>query len=261
MQGDYSEQYIHLWKNHWWWKSRHELVMRAIRKLRKKRKASDEEWRLLDIGCGGGVAFDDFSRFGSISGIEPDPHLAHAIPKWEDRIEQRFFDASYVPEEKFDLVLLLDVLEHIEQDEDALLALKKILRPNGAAIITVPALMSLWSAHDEVNHHFRRYTAANLRTLLTSTGFRVERLHYFFSWSLPLMFVRKLVARKKANYSISVPRWPVNEIFKSMTNFENFLRRFHVQSPLGSSLFALVTYEDTGDGSDTNDLVIGKITE
>ncbi len=222
--------------------------MRAIRKLRKKRKASEEEWRLLDIGCGGGVAFDAFSRFGSVYGIEPDPHLAHAIPAWQDRIEQRFFDANYVPEEKFDLVLMLDVLEHIEQDEEALLALKTILRPNGAAIITVPALMSLWSAHDEVNHHFRRYTSANLETLLTSCGFRVEKIHYFFSWSLPLMFARKLVARKQENYSVSVPRWPLNGVFKNLTNFENFLRRFHVQSPFGSSLFALVTCDDTGDG-------------
>ena len=249
MQGDYSEQYVHLWQNHWWWQSRHDLVLKAIRARRKRSKSvqieANKPWRILDIGCGGGVAFDDFSQFGEVYGIEPDEHLAHAIPKWEDRIEQRFFDADYAPEEPFDLVLMLDVLEHIEQDEDALLSLRKILRPDGFAIITVPALMSLWSAHDEVNHHFRRYTASNLKTLLTSTGFQVHRLHYFFSWSLPLLYFRKLIAKKKDNYAVTVPPKVINGLFSSLSNFENMMRRLHVQFPLGSSLFAIVSRSET----------------
>ncbi len=244
VQGDYSEQYVHLWQNHWWWQSRHDLVLRSIRELRKRSKSvepgGDAPWRILDIGCGGGVAFDDFSKFGEVFGIEPDAHLAHAIPKWQDRIEQRFFDAEYTPEEPYDLVLMLDVLEHIEQDEDALLSLKKILRPNGHAIITVPALMSLWSAHDEVNHHYRRYTASNLQTLLTSTGFQVQQLHYFFSWSLPLLYFRKLIAKKKDNYAVTVPPKVINGLFSTLSHFENMMRRLHVQFPLGSSLFAVV---------------------
>ncbi len=249
MQGDYSEQYVHLWQNHWWWQSRHDLVLRAIRELRKRSNPvasqSETSWRILDIGCGGGVAFDDFSKFGEVYGIEPDAHLANAIPKWQDRIEQRFFDAEYTPEEPFDLVLMLDVLEHIEQDEDALISLKKILSPNGYAIITVPALMSLWSAHDEVNHHFRRYTASNLQTLLTSTGFQVHRLHYFFSWSLPLLYFRKLIAKKKDNYAVTVPPNVINGLFSTLSHFENMMRRFHVQFPLGSSLFAIVSNSET----------------
>ena len=244
MQADYSEEYIHLWKNHWWWQSRHELVMRTIRKLRKKGQ-KDRDWRILDIGCGGGVAFDDFSKYGEVYGIEPDEHLAHAIPKWKDRVEQRFFDSTYSPDEKFDLVLMLDVLEHIEFDEEALLALRKILSPKGRVIITVPALMSLWSAHDEVNHHFRRYSAANLETLLTSIGFKVHRLEYFFTWSLPLMYLRKILAREQEKYSVEVPRWPLNDVFKSMTQFENLLRKFYIQFPLGSSLLAIVSVDES----------------
>lgn len=240
MQEDYSAEYLNLWKNHWWWQSRHELVMRAIRQLRKSRR-KEASWEILDIGCGGGVAFDDFSRFGEVSGIEPDPLLAHAIPKWEPQIQQCFFNTKYQPESPFDLVLMLDVLEHIEHDEDALIALNQILSPEGFAIITVPALMSLWSAHDEVNHHFRRYTAANLETLLRSTGFKVHRLHYFFTWSLPLMFLRKFLAKKQENYSVKVPSWPMNGLFKSLSNFENLLRRFYIYLPIGSSLFAVVS--------------------
>lgn len=244
MQADYSEEYIHLWRNHWWWQSRHEMVMRTIRKLRKKGD-KDKNWRILDIGCGGGVAFDDLEKYGAVYGIEPNEHLAKAIPKWQDRIERRLFDATYQPDEKFDLVLMLDVLEHIELDEEALLALRKIVASSGRVIITVPALMSLWSAHDEVNQHFRRYTAANLETLLTSVGYKVHRLEYFFSWSLPLMYLRKALARKHENYAVTVPRWPLNSIFKSMTQFENLLRKFHIQFPLGSSLLAIVSVDDS----------------
>lgn len=239
MQADYSSEYINLWKNHWWWQSRHELVMRTIRKLRKKQRDDERNWNILDIGCGGGVAFEDFAKFGDIYGIEPDEHLAKALPQWSEKIEQRFFDASYQPPRKYDLVVLLDVIEHIEHDEDALLALRKIMAPQGYAIITVPALMSLWSVHDEVNHHFRRYTAANLETLLKSVGFHLERLEYFFSWSLPLMYLRKLLAKKQAEYRVTVPAWPVNTLFKNLSHFENLLRRFHIQFPVGSSLLAV----------------------
>lgn len=244
MQSDYSADYIHLWKHHWWWQSRHELVMRAVKKMRKSLD-ENSNFRILDIGCGGGVAFDDFSKFGDVYGIEPDEQLAHAIPQWKDRIEQRYFDATCQPEAPFDLVFMLDVLEHIEHDEDALLALRSILAPQGKVIITVPALMSLWSAHDVVNHHFRRYNAANLETLLRSTGFHVHRLDYFFTWSLPLMYLRKVLARNQESYAVKVPGWPVNGIFKSMSNFENLLRRFHIHLPIGSSLIAIVSKDES----------------
>ena len=239
MQANYSEQYIRLWKNHWWWQSRHELVMRTIRKLHKQAQVKSNSFRILDIGCGGGVAFDDVSQFGDVYGIEPDPHLAVALPHWRDRIEWRLFDNDYVPQEPFNLVLMLDVLEHIQHDEDALLHLKNVLEPGGFAIITVPALEALWSAHDEVNLHYRRYTAANLKTLLTSCGFQVRKLHYYFSWSLPLMYLRKFFAQNTASYLVDVPRWPINGAFKTISNFENLLRRFQLSMPLGSSLFVI----------------------
>lgn len=240
MQTDYSRQYVSLWQNHWWWQARHELVMHSIRLLRKQVGATDKQWRMLDIGCGGGVAFRDLSTFGDCYGLEPDPVLATAIPEYSSVIQQQPFDENYQPDEPFDLVLMLDVLEHIERDEDALLHLKKVLKEDAFAIITVPALESLWSAHDVVNKHFRRYTAGNLRTLLNSTGYHVQRLHYYFTWSLPLMYVRKLLARKEDHYSVTVPGWPVNGMFRTFSNFENLLRRFHVPMPIGSSLLAIV---------------------
>lgn len=218
--------------------------MKTIRKLKRRSSQSESEWQILDIGCGGGVAFEDLSNFGNVYGIEPDPHLSNAFPQYRDRIAQQPFDANFSPDGPFDLILMLDVLEHIEHDEDALIALRKILKPDGFAIITVPALMSLWSAHDEVNHHFRRYTAANLGTLLSSTGFRVHRLDYFFSWSLPLMYVRKLVA-KKTDSAVQVPAKPINALFRSFTQFENLLRRFHVRFPLGSSLIAVISIDES----------------
>lgn len=245
MQREYSQQYLSLWQNHWWWQARHSLVLAEIKRLRQKNSQSDRPWRILDIGCGGGAGFQDYSQFGEVFGIEPDPELATALPEWSERIEQRCFDATYRPAEAFDLVLMLDVLEHLEHDEDALLAVQRVLRPGGFLLITVPALMSLWSVHDEMNQHFRRYTAANLRLLLQSTNYQIHKLHYFYSWSLPLMYLRKVLTKDQDGYSVSIPPWPLNGLFRRLSNVENSLHRRRLHLPLGSSLIALVQTRDS----------------
>jgi hypothetical protein len=84
----YSQYYADLWRRHWWWQVRHEVVMHELSRMLPPVSANAIPPRILDIGCAGGVAFDDFSRFGDVRGIEPDAQLVNSTPHWRSRIEQ-----------------------------------------------------------------------------------------------------------------------------------------------------------------------------
>jgi SAM-dependent methyltransferase len=139
---------------------------------------------------------------------------------------------------------MLDVLEHIEDAAAALRSLWQLLKPGGYAILTVPALQSLWSVHDMINQHHRRYNKTGLQRLIEDSGFAVRELRYFFTWPLGLMYLRKLLhgtkQRPRKPYTVSVPPSPVNRLFAGLSRTEQRLMRLGVHWPLGSSLLAVV---------------------
>lgn len=244
MHQSYSQHYADLWRRHWWWRVRHEVVLRELSRLGLPAQSTSltEQPRILDIGCAGGVAFDDFSRFGDVYGIEPDPQLVDSTPHWRHRVEQAMFGPDYQPDQPFDVILMLDVLEHIEDDAGTLRRLYSLLKPGGHAILTVPSLQWLWSVHDDINLHFRRYHRRPFRTLLTQSGFAVRRLKYLFCWSLPLVYLRKWLSPKDLReYRVDVPSAPVNLVFTGLTRCENAVSNLlGISPPLGSSLLAVV---------------------
>jgi SAM-dependent methyltransferase len=243
MQESYSTIYVDLWRHHWWWRARHELVMHTIEQLLHGDDMPPER-NILDIGCAGGVTFDDLSRYGEVYGVEPDPNLVGSCPQWRERIELTRFGPSYSTSRQYDLVLMLDVLEHIEDDAMALGRVRQLLKPGGQAILTVPALQSLWSVHDVINLHYRRYDKRGLKRLLEDSGFTVRDLRYFFIWPLGLMYLRKLLLgpkqRSGKSYTVPIPFPPVNRLFVSLSRSEQKLMRFGIRWPLGSSLLAVV---------------------
>jgi SAM-dependent methyltransferase len=244
MQEAYSRIYADLWQRHWWWRVRHELLMRTVAQLWPGPEMPASPRYIFDIGCAGGVSFDDLSRYGEVYGLEPDPTLVDACPQWRARIDLTGFGPAYTPSRPYDLVLMLDVLEHLEDDVSALHSLWHLLKPGAHAIITVPALQSLWSVHDVLNRHYRRYDKTGLRCLLTAGGFSVRDLRYFFCWPLGLMYLRKLLIgtqqRHAQAYTITVPPTPVNSLFASLSRLEQRLMRLGLRWPLGSSLLAVV---------------------
>ena len=240
MDAQYVQQYQKLWHNHWWWQARQRLIMEKVGKLLPSRSVGEPPPLLLDIGCGGGVAFPDLSRFGDIYGLEPDPQLAESVsPSWRGHVEQAYFHANYQNDRRFDLIFMLDVLEHIEDDRGALSNVHRLLQPGGAYFMTVPALPELWSAHDEVNHHFRRYERTALHNLLTEHGFIVEEMRYVFGWSIGLVYLRRLLSQRKAeSYQVNVPpRW-FNAACYALSRMEEWIT--WGRGPfLGSSLMAI----------------------
>jgi SAM-dependent methyltransferase len=244
MQESYSTIYADLWRRHWWWRVRHELVMHTVEQLLHGDDMPPAGRTIFDIGCAGGVSFDDLSQYGEVYGLEPDPTLVDACPQWRERIELTGFGPDYSPARQYDLVLMLDVLEHIEDDTVALGSLWHLLKPGGRAILTVPALRTLWSVHDVINHHYRRYDKTGLQRLLEASGFAVRNLQYFFTWPLGLMYLRKLLLgtrqRPGKSYTVTVPSAPVNSLFAGLSRIEQRLMQLGVHWPLGSSLLAVV---------------------
>lgn len=157
---------------HWWYRGRRRIVRTVIDvlPLPPPRTAS-----ILDAGCGSGRMLDDLSAFGVATGIDSAAACVEATRSRghevvEGRVESLPFD-----EATFDLVTCLDVLEHLADDVGGLRELGRVARPGGYLVVTVPAYPSLWSCHDVLNNHYRRYRRRGLRDAARAAGLRVVR--------------------------------------------------------------------------------------
>jgi SAM-dependent methyltransferase len=254
MQSDYARQYEDLGRRHWWWRARKQFVLRQLRVLSAQKKPS----RILDIGCGNGLFFDELSSFGQVWGIEPDAGLVSDQGPWRSRIQIRPFDNTFAPADgkPFDWILMLDVLEHIQDDRAAAAHVRTLLAPGGAFLLTVPALTLLWSQHDVANLHYRRYTKKGLRFVLEGAGMQIQTIRYFFGWTIAPMLLRRALfsgapAARPAEeshetpvpYRVKVPPGVVNQGMYAVSRLEHAtIGRWGL--PLGSSLVAIARRED-----------------
>jgi SAM-dependent methyltransferase len=179
------------------------------------------------------------SRFGAVVAMEAeDAARAIAVEKTAGRIDIRDGRCpDRIPFENgaFDLVCLLDVLEHIDEDLATLRAVRALLAPGGKALVTVPAYRWLWSEHDEFLHHKRRYTAGELRRKAEAAGLAVGMLSYFNTLLFPLAAAARLLRLK----GTAVPPAPVNRLFQALFGAERFVVG-RLALPFGVSLVAVL---------------------
>jgi hypothetical protein len=140
------------------------------------------------------------------------------------------------------LIALLDVLEHVEDDRAALETIADKLKPGGRILLTVPAFPWMWSAHDEVNHHHRRYTRGSLRRTVTDAGLKIEFLSWFNSLLFPIAATARIAGRLtgKEDSDDKLPPAPVNALLETMFGLERHLIG-RVPFPPGVSLLAIVS--------------------
>jgi SAM-dependent methyltransferase len=147
--------------------------------------------------------------------------------------------------ESFDLVVCLDVLEHTPDDRLALRELRRVCRPGGFLLLTVPALPRLWSIHDELNHHYRRYTRRSLTAAATDSDWGLARMTSFNSLLLPAAAVvrvgrRRLGLEQADNNDLEVgPKW-LNDSLEQPLRFESGWLRQGGTLPLGLSLLGVL---------------------
>jgi SAM-dependent methyltransferase len=233
MDPEYVARYATLYRDHWWWRAREALVLDVIERILAGRQGG----RILDVGCGDGLFFDELQRFGQVEGIEPDEGAVSADGPWGDRIARGRLDESFAPEHRYSLILFLDVLEHVSDPVAVLRRALELLEPDGSIVVTVPAHNALWTSHDVLNHHYRRYTKASFGALAESAGARPAESAYFFHWLAPVKLgvrLKESLVGAQAESPGIPPRW-VNSLLRGVSTVEQrTLTRLPI--PFGTSL-------------------------
>ena len=191
MEPTFYATYFRHEDTHWWFRWRYELITRIVGELNGGEPAT---FRILDAGCGTGQMLQHLGRFGRAVGIDTSPEaIRFAATRNVDHLVLGSILELPFAEGSFDCVLSLDVIEHVDADVELIRHLAGVLKPGGHLVLTVPAFRALWSEHDEVNWHKRRYRAPQLRDLLTTHGLEIERLTYCnTALFAPIFAIRKL---------------------------------------------------------------------
>jgi SAM-dependent methyltransferase len=231
-------QMAELDQRHWWYRARREILAALIRReVQPPRGAA-----ILEIGCGTGHNLPMLAQFGQVDALELDEE-ARALA--EHRLGRAVMSAPLpelagVPTRHYDVAGAFDVIEHIDDDLSALAAIAATLKPGGQFVMTVPAHQWMWSAHDRVNHHKRRYSRRALRELIESSPLKLEKLGYFNSLLFPVALAERMIskARGKEDGDLKLPPAPLNVALERVFAAERHLVG-RLPLPPGLSLFAV----------------------
>jgi len=241
----------------WWWEvGRRALVKSLMRKFGTNGTGRDgTRPKILEIGCGAGGMLEDLEHWGSPYGLD----IAEAaLPYWRERGLKSVVlgDTRGLPyqDEQFDVVIAIDVLEHVDDDVGALAEIRRVCKSGGRVILTVPAFQLLWSRRDVQCHHKRRYRIGDVTQKMEHGGFRVLKSTYI---NMPLFFPLLMMVKagqlssKRApslrmDYALVPP--PINALLSRVVEWEARLVR-HASLPVGSSIACV--------GVKTSDVVSG----
>lgn len=239
---------------HWWFASRTRALQAILNRVLPRDRIERRDLQVLDVGCGAGNMIHHLARYGPVKGLEVDPRpVAVARQRGYDVDLYDITQPMPFNEPSFEVVTALDVIEHNEDDRAILGNAFQVLKPGGYLVITVPALMWLWSHNDEINAHVRRYSARELGDKLAQAGFRLRRLTYNNFFVFPLAALLILLRRKAeaepelASHHLSQEEYqvemepaspPVNAALTLVGIVEAALLRWF-NLPIGTSLIAV----------------------
>jgi len=226
-------------RTHWWFVVRRRLVCSFIEEMRLGSDAC-----VLDVGTSTGTNLRLLRELGINHVIGLDS--SHEAIRWcreKNLGEVRYGDVCALPfgDDTFDLVLATDIIEHVDDDGKALSELRRVLKPGGAAILSVPAFPSLWGLQDEVSQHKRRYRRGELLEKLHQAGYRCEQGFYFnFLLFVPIWAARQVIrlfrVRLDSENQVNTP-W-LNRILERVFSLDvRLARRWH--PPFGVSYIAV----------------------
>jgi len=237
------QDFYNLEEKHWWFFGRRRIVFCLLEQY----LPHENQLRILDVGCGTGATLKKLEEYGHATGVDISEEAVkfcrlrgcrdvHKIDK------QNLFFEDYA----FDVVVALDVIEHISDDCAALSEYYRVTKEDGILLLTVPAYDFLWGAHDEVNYHKRRYVGNELKDKVEKTGFAVEKLTYFNTFLFPFVFLARMNQRvtrmvdggRKPRSDLKLHHWGVNGILKTIFVLEEPLLK-KCDFPYGVSLLCV----------------------
>jgi SAM-dependent methyltransferase len=230
-------------RRHPWWLARCKLAIEAL-----QREGIEPPANIVDVGCGWGTNLDALEKAGyRATGLDISRQILEAI----DRPERKLVQADLTQElpantEKFDGLLALDVIEHLDDDCGAVRRFSELLRPGGIGIISVPGRPDLFSEYDEIQGHRRRYVPERLREALACAALEVRRIFWWGQWMVPIL--RRMRSKEQSSnpgkpaktYAeyLRLPPWPGPLIMNMLYRFEH-ARTLNGKLQTGTSLFAI----------------------
>jgi SAM-dependent methyltransferase len=227
-------------ERHWWYRARRDILAEVI----ERRIPLPADARILEVGCGTGHNLAMLGRFGQVEGVELDAPARALAERRSGRpiLDSRLPELLGVEADTYDLIAALDVIEHVDEDRASLAGIASKLKPEGRILITVPMHPWMWTAHDVVHHHKRRYTAKALRRAIEDAGLNVDLLSPFNSLLFPLAAAARLAGKATGKQSSddALPPAPVNKLFETIFGLERHLVG-RVPLPTGVSLLAIAS--------------------
>lgn len=208
----YEEMYA-LEKSHWWFLARREIITHVVEQWVPERGS------ILDVGCGTGFVLERLRDEYEVHGLDAaDVAVSFCHEKGLKNVHRGELGETSIGRKDFDLVSFLDVLEHLDDDVGAMKRARTLLRNDGLLLVTVPAFRFLWSQHDVVHHHRRRYRRAQLEAVVRAAGFEPLHVTYFNTVLFPLIAAARLGAkvlgRDDGSDASHTPSPIVNEILR-----------------------------------------------
>jgi SAM-dependent methyltransferase len=240
MELEYELQTHRVEGRHWWYQGRRRVLERVLERL-----GLPEHARILDAGCGSGRNMVELARYGVVTGVELS---GTSVELARERGAGEVLEGSVMnmpfDEGAFDLTVSLDVIEHLQDDVGALRELRRVTKPGGALLVTVPAYQWLWSGHDVINHHHRRYSRRTLLAAAESGGWRLESSTHFNSLLLPAAILLRALERfkpstTKSSLDLWIPPAPLNWALRQPLNLEAAVIGRGGSIPAGLSLLAV----------------------
>ncbi|MFM7357416.1 MAG: methyltransferase domain-containing protein [Sediminibacterium sp.] len=254
MDQDYYKAYYHLERKHWWFLVRKKIIAERISTLLHP----PTNTKSLNVGAATGATSDMLAEFGSVMSIEYDvactefAKIYMTTPIEQGSILELPFDAN-----QYDLVAALDVVEHVEDHQLAVQELWRVCNPGGHIVITVPAYAFLWSEHDVINHHFRRYTINELTALFQDLpGKMIYKTYYNTFLFVPIAAYRLLMngwkkwlgkslqSAVKYDYEVLETGGWLNNILYGIFHLDYYLLKAGIRFPAGVSIMIFFQKEN-----------------
>lgn len=247
MDKNYYRQYYDFERKHWWFQVRSKIIFTKIKQVIEKYKLSNPS--ILNIGAATGYTSEILAKLGRVKSLENDKECFEFLVSL-NRFDCVNASVTKLPfsNESFDIVCAFDVIEHVQDDMLAVSEMQRVCRSNGVICITVPAYMELWSEHDEINHHIRRYTKSTLLPLFSKNKIIYQSYFntilfmpvYFFRKISYLFFKFKIRKETRLKSDFENNNSIINFIFYRIFIAEAYLMKHFVSLPFGVSFFLML---------------------